>query len=738
MAARRTKLNESALRRLAAKAGILGAYVDVEGKRHATADATRRSLLSAMGYDASPAGCRAGLAAHDRESWLRPLPSVHVTPAHGRVRVPVVLPDAGRPQILAWQWADADGRVATGQVPWRRLPLRGSRTIGGKRYQRRMLSLPRPAAPGTYRLRIDDDAARGVPQGLPAETLVIAVPRRCFDGAANRRLWGISVQLYGLRSAGNWGIGDFGDLARFAERAAGLGADFVGVSPLHALFPGTPLHACPYAPSSRRFLNVLHIDLDAVPESRTGKAFARMRDSGETQARLQALRAAELVDYAGVAAVKLPALDALFQDFEGRHLGAVPTPRGQTFLDFCAAQGEPLRRHATFDALQARMAAENPTRFGWPDWPERLHDPAGPAVRAFQKRHAARVRFYSWLQWLAQTQLAAAQDRAKAAGMRIGLYLDLAVGSHPAGSDVWANRRLFCAGASIGAPPDVYNARGQRWGLAPPTPTAMAADGYDTFARQLHAAMAPAGAVRIDHAMALQRLYWVPDGAEPVDGAYLGYPVADLIGVVALESQRAGAIVIGEDLGTLPPGFQPKLAASRIYSYRVLWFEKTARGRPKPAAQYPGQALVTGSTHDLPTLAGFFGGRDVSLRADLGMLPEGNTRSDALAERAAEVEALCRTIGLRAVPPDTPDGRAAFTKAAYGFLATTRSRLLVVQAEDALGLLEQANLPGTVDEHPNWRRRLPVDVDDCFADAGVRALLAHIDRRRRRRVRRRS
>ncbi len=506
---------------------------------------------------------------------------------------------------------------------------------------------------------------------------------RCHEqpALATGRAWGFAVQLYGLRSARNWGAGDFGDLGLLVETAARLGAGVVGLSPLHAGGLG------PYSPSSRHALDPLYLHMQ--PLLARSAAARRLVRSAPFQARIDKLRAAELVDYAGVRAAKYEALELAFRDAGPARAPPIP---------------EAIRQYALFEALRERYGAP------WQSWPREYRRPQSAAVRRFARRHAGRVRFHAWLQREARAQLDAAQRRALALGMPVGLYVDLALGADRGGAEVWADQASYAHGVSAGAPPDDFNPSGQDWGLPPWSPRALAATGCAPFAKLLRANMPRGGALRLDHVMSLARLYWIPDGASPAKGAYVPYPFEELIAVLAAESRARRCLVIGEDLGTVPAELRGALARAGLLSYRPLIFEKDAQGEFAPPAAYPRQALACVSTHDLPTWRGFWAGRELQLREELGLALDPQA---ARAEREADKERLTRALAR--------EGFDTSAAGAHALLARTPCKLVMVQPEDMLELVEQANLPGTVDQHPNWRRKLPLPIERWTTDPRVQA-----------------
>jgi len=583
---------------------------------------------------------------------------------------------------------------------------------------------------------VGDDAA--VAAALAESTRVPATPpatpSRCHEPAflaAGGRAWGLCVQLYTLRSSSNWGIGDFGDLARLARAAASKGADFIGLNPLHALFASDPAQCSPYSPSTRHCLNVLYIAIDAVPDlGDCVEAQAAIAAPG-FQRELARLRALDLVDYPGVARCKLDILRKLHRRFRTAELAA-GTPRGRAFREFLVERAATVGCHALFEALDAEMRATHGALGGWPSWPERYQDPDSAAVAEFAREAAEEVEVHAWLQWIAESQLAGAQRVAIDAGMRVGLYGDYAVGSNPGGSETWSDRAAYCDGASIGAPPDALALKGQDWGLAPPDPWVMSRDGGRGFARMMRDNMRHFGALRLDHVMALYRLWWVPRGLPASEGGYVHYPVAELFGSVAAESRRNGCLVVGEDLGTVPAEVGTAMAETGVYGYTVLYFERDAAEGVRAPAEWRRDALASITTHDLPSLRAWWEGSDIELRAQLGMYPEGLDLGQLFAERERDRQRLVEAMAEAGVRPRWPVDRFEpdFAAAVHAFLASTASALVAVQAEDLLGMTDPVNVPGTSSEYSNWQRKLSADVDAMLEVPAARPLLETLRRLR--------
>jgi (1->4)-alpha-D-glucan 1-alpha-D-glucosylmutase len=555
---------------------------------------------------------------------------------------------------------------------------------------------------------------------------------------ADGRVWGPTVQLYSLRSARNWGVGDFGDLLELVRVAATAGADFVGLNPLHARFFHDPANASPYSPSSRRWLNVFAIDVGAVDDFVRSEAAQRLARDPAFAERLARLRASPAVDHVGVAALKAQVLALAWEHFRQAHLSA-DTLRGRAFRSFREAAGASLRRHAIFEALHGHFRALDPSSGGWPSWPREYHDADGDAVARFAAAHDDAVGFAEYLQWIAHEQLQAVADECERLGMAVGLYLDLAVSVDRAGSDVWSDRRCYAEGASVGAPPDAFNEDGQDWGLPPLHPQRLREAAYAPLADALRAAMRYAGALRIDHVMGLMRLFWIPRGARA--GTYVHYRLDESMALVARESARHRCLVVGEDLGTVPDEVRAAMARFGVLAYRLMLFEREPWGDFRAPAAYAREALAAFATHDLPTLAGWWTGRDLQVRRELGMIADEDSLRWLQGERAEDRRRLLRALQREGLLPDglhpeEPPREAGVDIAAavQRMLARTPSALLAVQVEDMIGEVEQANLPGTVDDHPNWCRRLSVPLEALAAHPGFTAVARAVSAERPRRL----
>ncbi len=548
-------------------------------------------------------------------------------------------------------------------------------------------ALDQAARPGYYDLEIGTETTRA-----------IVAPRQAYvsPGVDATSVWGPSVQLYALRSSQNWGIGDFGDLHALVALAKHHDASLVGLNPLHQLHLTNPTAASPYAPLSRRYLNALYIDVATAAR----EFDVRVDDSG-----VGALRDSALVDYAGVARTKLRGLQTIFDAI-----------RVERELDKFIKRDPHVRAAALYEAIMEELAGRDASIRSWLQWPAELRDYNSHAVAVFAATHESRIVFYVFLQWLADRQLARAADEASK--MAIGLYRDLAVGVDLASVDVWSDPDAYAFGLSVGAPPDPLNTAGQNWGLPPLHPRALVARAYEPFVTLLRANMRHAGALRIDHVMGLKRLFCIPREQASGGGAYVNYDFEAMLGIVALESHLQKCMVIGEDLGTVPEGFRERLATERIYSCRVLLFERDGE-RFRPPGDYPADSVASTGTHDLPTMAGYWAGTDIEARERLGWIDGEDARAERLERersRVALVDAL-REAGC--ITSDDLDV-AALLVAVHRFLARTGSRVVLLQLEDLLAQREQVNVPGTTNEEPNWMRKLGLPIDafetnDTFA-----------------------
>ena len=700
------------LRHVAGLVGIWTRHVDALGVVHEPGEETLSRLIAAFGLPDDPHAAADALATAGGAAPFD-LPPAAIVPAEAPVAaLRLRLPEGAA--SVEWHCDFEDG----GQI--------SGRSEGAE------LRLPPGMPLGYHRLAIS--GAR-----ISAEISLVVAPAECHLGEALRpgaRSWGLTAQLYGLRSARNWGIGDLTDLAELCRCAGHLGAAAVGINPLHALFAAEPRHVSPYSPSSRAWLDYLYIDVTRVPgfaEDAPARALA-------PDAALAAVRGSALVDHAAVAALKRPVLEKLYRRFRSRERGD-DSKLGAAFRAFREAGGAALHAFATFEALHEHFTGAGGP-FSWQAWPAAMRDPHSAAVAQFARDHAERVEFFQFLQWQADSQLADAAAAGRAGGLAIGLYRDLAVGVNPNGAEAWADPELVVRDMAIGAAPDALSRAGQNWGLAPINPLALRQRGFVPMIAALRANMRHAGLLRIDHAMSLQRLYCIPSGSPATAGAYVNYPLDELLRLVCLESRRHGCTVIGEDLGTVPEGFRETMRRANMLSYRIFVFERRGDGGFIPPGDYPPLAAAAAATHDLATLKGFWLGHDIAWRRELGRYPDEAAEMTEAGERRRDRHLLLAAlVGEGLLMPDAfveflphedrPVWGAALGEAIHAYLARSRARLALVQLEDIAGAGEQANLPGTSDGHPNWRRRLCLTLEALLAEPQAARLAAIVAEGRR-------
>ncbi|WP_373099591.1 MULTISPECIES: 4-alpha-glucanotransferase [Pasteurellaceae] len=613
-------------------------------------------------------------------------------------------------------------------------PLRGSwqlqledasQVIDGK-IKRNGIDLPRDLPLGYHNLVLKIRNKR-------FECRIIIAPTRCYQPAElaqGKKLWGSFLQLYTLKSEQNWGIGDFGDLKAFLRNMQPYQADFVGLNPIHALFPANPDAASPYSPSSRKWLNIIYIDINQLPEFQHSDIAQQWFNSVEVQQKLAEVRSDSWINYPQVMQLKLQGLALAFDYFQQN-----PTAlRQQAFARFVQQGGESLQVQATFDALHQYLSNHFSEQWGWDFWAPEYQDYHSEAVQKFRQKYANEVLFYAWLQFCADQQLAECHEICRANHMTVGMYRDLAVGVTGSGAETWCDKDLYCLEASVGAPPDILGPQGQNWGLAPMNPHVLKQQAYQPFIDLVRANMKHCGALRIDHIMSLLRLWWIPKGDSAVNGAYVRYPVDDLIAILALESQRHQSLIIGEDLGTVPKEIVSKLKNAGILSYKIFYFEFDQQGQSRALQDYPYQAMTTLSTHDLPTINGYWRGYDFELGQRFGVYPNPKVLAILQQDRInAKAKILSR---LKENHIEIEDGidetlssavSKTFNHQLQRYVANVSSALFGLQPEDWLDMSEPVNIPGTSTQYANWRRRLTADVVQIFADPEVQALLSAVN-----------
>ncbi|MDR5825432.1 4-alpha-glucanotransferase [Caballeronia sp. LZ043] len=688
----------SSIETLAARAGFEVEWQDAHKQMRRVPETTLRILLEKLGLPCGNAAqIKQSMAAIDAETSGRKLPPLITAEVDRAIALPVSAAKSGARYRIELESGEViDGRFTS---------PKGETAL-----------LSPIAEPGYHTLVINDHRT----------TLAVA-PARCYtiddawralddDAGSAPPLWGVAAQVYGLRRNGDGGIGDFTALASLATQTARRGGHAVAISPMHAMFSAEPNKFSPYSPSSRLFLNVAHVDPAAVLGAPAVRAVVERLGLADE---LRALEELTLIDWPRASQARLAILRALFDTFSQDHDSAF----AKDFAAFVEDGGRPLEDHARFEALQAVQLAENGEGH-WRNWSEALRDPRSEAVAEFASANRREVDFYLFTQWLAAKGLLHAQHAARDAGMAVGLVADLAVGCDSAGSHAWSYRDEMLTGVSVGAPPDLFNQAGQSWGLTTFSPRAMRTQGFSAFIDMLRCAFKCAGGIRIDHILGLRRLWLVPEGESAKDGAYLRYPLEDLLRLIALESWRHRAIVVGEDLGTVPPGFTERLQEHGLLGIRVLWFEREVDGPGfKPPREWDSGVTATTTTHDLPTVAGWWRGEDIVWRSKIGQTMARADGRDAvevaLEERGDDREHLWRAFQEAGIAPadvEAPDVDNPPVDEALAFVAATPAPLVTYPLEDLLALVEQPNLPGSIDEHPNWRRRLALPVDELFLD----------------------
>ena len=714
MSERSVSADRPALRRLAARLGIAESYLDQTGdEQRVTTDATREQLLAAMGIDASTeARARAALRALRRKAqrqWLAPVRVVRETSRRLR-RVRVRVPTLHVHEVhwtLRLRTEDGIERAWHGAVH-------------GGRARRIELELPVTPPLGYHDLTIELHAEG---RRRRATQRLIVVPPRCTPPEARlhgRRAFGITANLYTVRSERNWGAGDLADLSTLAEWTANAGGAFVGVNPLHAL-RNAGYDVSPYSPITRLFRNPLYIAVENVPEL-AHDAWARERiASPELQAELAELRGARMLDYGRIDALRAPVLASLHRTFAARERQGA-TSRGRAYAQFVRREDPQLTQFATFMAIAER---EGPDAR---QWPESLRDANGEAVAALRTELAERVDYHRWLQFEMDRQLGCVASDATRAGLALGVYQDLAVGSAPSGSDVWANPRLFVPGATVGAPPDMYSDEGQNWGLPAINPHVLRETRYDYWVRLLRAGFRHAGALRLDHALGLFRMFWVPLGASAREGTFVKSFTNDLFGILALESVRHGALVVGEDLGTVPPEVPKVLARWGVLGSKVVVFERDFHsGRFRPAPEYPRLALATVNTHDLPPLVGWLEQRDIVLRSEVGDLTDPEQRRGMREGRTGDRWALIDMLieaGLLPASARENVKSEPLISALHAFVRQTPSALVGLALDDLAREAEPVNIPGIwQDKYASWSRRMRETLETLLTDPATTRML---------------
>lgn len=697
----------SALLRLAAAYGVVPDHWDFHGRNRRASAATLQGVLGALGVDASsPERVDLAIAHVEDMPWRRTLPPVLVVREGRQAHVPVHVTHGDPVEV----WIELDPEVGGGRREVSQADVQvDPRTVDGRLVGRATFTLPPDLPLGWHEIVAEGPSAT-------AHSPLVVTPSHLQlpEALRGHRAWGLMAQLYSVRSRTSWGVGDLADLAEIGWLAGReLGADFLLINPLHAAEPVVPLTPSPYLPTTRRFVNPLYIRVEDVREAGYLSSADRTLIEWAAEPVLATDGDAGPIDRDAAWTAKRAALEVVF---------AAPrsAARQAAFDAFVAQEGSGLETFALWCALAEKYDDA-------PAWPQEALDPSSALVATLREELAERVEFHMWLQWLADEQLAAAQRAALDGGMALGIMHDLAVGVHPQGADVWALGDVLARGATVGAPPDMYNQQGQNWSQPPWRPDALARAAYRPYRDMLRTVLRHAGAIRIDHVIGLFRLWWIPEGADSGDGAYVRYDHEALVGILALEAHRAGAVVIGEDLGVVEPWVRDYLSDRGILGTSVLWFERDMHGAPLAPEHYRPLVLATVTTHDLPPSAGYLAGEHVAIRERLGLLtePVEVVRSAALAER----DQMLGVLRDRGLVGDDPSERE-IVEALHRYVLATPSVLVGVSLADAVGERRAQNQPGTDQEYPNWKVPLAdssgrvVLVEDLFTNQRLRSLAA--------------
>lgn len=724
-------MDKSLLAQLVNAKGIGTEFIDAYGQPTTIAEESQASILSVMGYPVEDENLTLDrLGDEIAEYWATPLDPVLVLRIGETLQfnLRVSLAEANKP-LLGKVIDEAGQAFQFDIVPVEHL-LVESIELDEQEYHQYLVTLPQQNLPiGYYQIQV----CLPKQAEIIDEMQLILAPKACYTPehiAQGNKIWGLSVQLYCLRSENNWGIGDFSDLQLLLRDAQQQGADFIGLNPIHALYPNNPDSCSPYSPSSRKWLNYLYIDVTQVPGYHSDGVQTLIAQA-EFQAQIAHNRDSDWVDYEGVAAVKLPALKACY------HAVAAELKDNALFQKFVQQGGESLRQLAIYDALQEHLKTQGQDFWGWPVFPESLRQADLPAVSEFAQAHDELVTFYLFIQWQAQVQFEAASDLSKSLGMTIGLYRDLAVGVSQGSAEIWGNQALYHANVSVGAPPDILGPLGQKWGLPPMDPNELYQQQYQPMIELFRSNMANSGALRIDHAMGLLRLWWVVGNDSADKGGYVFYPVDDLLGILALESHRNQTLIIGEDLGTVPEEIRAKLADNGVYSYRVFFFEQAEDGGFFSPSHYPVQSMSTITIHDFPTLIGYWHCYDLELGRELGLYPDDQVLANLYEQRHAIKQQILNSLhGHQSIPEHIGHDInyiGMSRELNYGMqvhMAHGSSALMCLQLEDWLEMDKPVNIPGTFNEYPNWKRKLSTNLEDIFTQTHIVQLAQNITQAR--------
>jgi 4-alpha-glucanotransferase len=710
---------EQLLNEAASAHGIEPEFWDIWGRHHVTSAPAKQAILRAMGVDAeTPESLERCEVDAKRREWERIVPPVIVTGLSESIEVPLNVPadrlgERASISVRAEDGSTKDFEVnlwELEQIAWAEM----ERMTWVRKRARLSIQLPL----GYHDIFVQLGSSRGAVRYIVTPDRAWTTPQLGRGG----KLAGLAVSLYGVRSARNWGCGDFTDLLEVIDWVrTELQASFVSLNPLHAIHNRRPFNTSPYLPNCSFYQNFIYLDVESIEDFQQSARARALRESREIASEIEELRGTPFVEYERVAAVKLRVLKAAFREFLKEWKGK--TARGREFQAYLEREGDLLERFALYSALDEFLHRRNPELWIWPDWPLAYQDPTSEKTQEFRRKHWVRILFYQYLQWQIDLQLRKAQQRSRERSLAIGLYHDLALATDRFGSDLWAHRRFYITGCRVGAPPDDFAPGGQDWGFPPPHSERHRENGYRLFAESIRKNCRRGGALRIDHVMRLFRLYWIPEGYDATRGAYVHELTDDFVRILALESVRNQVVVIGEDLGTVEPYVRETLARFGILSYRLFYFEKDKEGRFRRSDEYPRQALVSSTTHDLPTLAGFWSGADIEARRAAGALDDRGYQAQWQDRGREKQKMLDLLFSQELMPAHLARSASAYPEltgelhnAIVGYLASTPSQLLAINQEDLTKETAQQNLPGTTWQYPNWGRKMRFTLEQLRND----------------------
>ena len=730
------------LRTLAGLYSIVPEYYDISGRKHVTAENTAKAILKTMQIEIeNEDALRREIELKSAKLWDDfVLPVMVISVKQQPCAIPVYLPlgsSAVSDLLLSWTVTDESGMQESFSCSGDGLAADEEKWFHGLRYVKVLITDDRRRYIGYYTVRISCAIGEQTESGTICQTKtmrLIITPDTCYlpDRLKTEQAAGLSINLYAVRSDRNWGIGDLGDLRDIAVTVGKLGGDFVGINPLHAIPNTMPYGISPYSPISRLFRNPVYLDINEIPEAESSQKVRELMCSSQFRQELEALRRDDVIDYERIAGLKRSVLLLAFDSFLEHDLKG-NTDRARSFNNFLKEENPAIMQFAVYSVLREHMISTRSV-YAWQDWPVEYHDPSGASVQKFAQQQSKSVMFHQYVQWLIDEQLKEIQKTSEAHGLTVGLYNDLAVGSAAGGSDTWSFGAALAAHVDVGAPPDDFSINGQNWGFPPMMPENVKESGYELFISTIRQNMKHAGALRIDHALGLFRLFWIPSGLSPREGAYVAYPAEDLLRIIALESVRSKVVVVAEDLGTLEDSFRKMLQSFGMLSYRLFYFE---RNYPDPSFRqpdaYPAGALCAVTTHDLPTLYGFWQGKDIETKKSLRMYQDEDLWRHDLVIRARDRELLIAALRGKGLIGDAvePDGPMTpeLCEAVYRYLALTPCRMLLVSLDDVIGTTEQQNLPGTVNEYPNWKQKTPLTLGEIISDRRLTKLFAALRNR---------